>query len=131
MVGVEGWGVGQGPGMTGLWTGEVLLQWVFPRGTHDLWKRQKKSIQKHLLAKCRQSISWVVFEVFIILQDEYCVSNSLLHKRTVKPSSILHKHQQLTEDKSQGHECHGKGRENDWPWISVCVCINHPGHLTK
>lgn len=36
MVGVQGVGAGWGPGWAGLWTGEVNLQWVSPRGSHDL-----------------------------------------------------------------------------------------------
>ena len=42
MVGVEGWGAGWGPGRAGVWTGEVLLRWVFPRGTHDLRETKEK-----------------------------------------------------------------------------------------
>ena len=42
MVGVRGWGAGRGPGRAGLWTGEVIIHWVFPRGTHDL-RRQTET----------------------------------------------------------------------------------------
>lgn len=45
MVGVRGWGAGRGPGRAGLWTGEVIIHWVFPRGTHDLRREPEKNMK--------------------------------------------------------------------------------------
>lgn len=44
-------GAGRGPGWAGLWTGEVVLHCVSPRGTHDLrTERRTKGI--HWNSKC-------------------------------------------------------------------------------
>lgn len=48
MVGVRGWGAGRGPGRAGLWTGEVIIHWVFPRGTHDLRREPEKNMKSLL-----------------------------------------------------------------------------------
>lgn len=45
MVRVQRTGAGRGPGWAGLWTGEVILHCVSPRGTHDLrTERRTKEI---------------------------------------------------------------------------------------
>lgn len=44
MMGVQGWGAGRAPSRAGFWTGEVVLSWVLPKGTHDLKRGEKKNM---------------------------------------------------------------------------------------